>query len=246
MVAPTGLEQPPDGRKAIMLVSAGPRGQRLFGRDGRTRVEPLAVAGSKRRLGLGAGEIRAGLGMLTLLGAVFVGALHAGTGIVNSSDLTGQQLAFAAWGQGQFVAAGLAAPPVSFEFHADTTGCGLRQGRYFPTSHVVQICAFSPETLLHELAHAWAERYLTDEAKKAFMRYRGVEVWNDHSVPWEERGMEHAASVIAWGVEERNVATRSESIDAHALPLPFLPNSDPGELAAAYVVLTGMPVSPSP
>jgi hypothetical protein len=54
--------------------------------------------------------------------------------------------------------------------------------------------------LLHELAHAWDYHMLADEQRRAFMELRGVDTWHSHQVEWHERGAEHAAEIIKWGI----------------------------------------------
>lgn len=54
--------------------------------------------------------------------------------------------------------------------------------------------------MLHELAHVWLFTQVDDELQRRFMEFVGVDVWNDTSVGWHDRGIERAASAIAVGV----------------------------------------------
>lgn len=163
----------------------------------------------------------------------------------NPYDLTDEQLEFVAWGESRFIDAGLVPPRVEFVFHEDTAECRLRRGLYYLSSRTVEICNVNPETLIHEMAHAWVEANLTDAAKADFMQQRQLSVWNDHAVPWEERGTEHAATIVAWGVEDKSrLVTWVEPDGSRILRLLAISHSTPGELAAAYQFLTGVPVHP--
>jgi hypothetical protein len=157
-------------------------------------------------------------------------------------SLTGEQLRLVMWAEGRFDEAGLELPEVRYVFYDNPEPCNWRRGRYHPASGLVEICSFYEDTLIHELAHAWAEANLTVMDKEAFAASRGLANWNDPSSPWNERGTEHAAEVIAWGVEERNRLVPSIGSDpSDAYRLPTIPNSNPRELMAAYEILTGTP-----
>lgn len=62
--------------------------------------------------------------------------------------------------------------------------------------------------------------------RERFLKLRNLAAWNDFGLPWKERGTEHAAEIIAWGLGE---GVRP------LLPLPF----DPEELIEGYTLLTG-------
>jgi hypothetical protein len=97
--------------------------------------------------------------------------------------------------------------------------------------------------MLHELAHAWANLNLSDEAKLAFSSFRNVR-WNDHSDPWRERGTEHAAEMIAWALADERYSIRWEStqdgVSVSDFRLLTIGNSDVEELHDGFVLLTGM------
>lgn len=150
-----------------------------------------------------------------------------------------------AWGRSRFLAAGLVPPRVRFVFHDDTERCRLRRGLFNPDTRTIDICNLNRETLIHELAHAWVDSNVTETARAEFTRHRGLEVWNDHSVPWAGRATEHAAEIVAWGVEEESrLISWIEPDGDHLLRLLTIPDSTPEELAAAFQMLTGIPVHP--
>lgn len=162
--------------------------------------------------------------------------------VEDHSELTAEQLEFVAWGESRFLDAGLVPPQVRFVFHHDTTECRLRRGLYYHSTRTVEICNVNPETLIHEMAHAWVEANLTSTAKRGFMAHRGLSVWADRSVPWIQRANEHAAEIIAWGVEEESrLVTWVQSDGSRIHKLLSIPDSTPTELAVAYELLTGTP-----
>ena len=57
------------------------------------------------------------------------------------------------------------------------------------------------------------------------MEFVGLEVWADTSKPHRTRGIEHAADVVAWGVDGQQYE--------RCQVRPF------GDLATAYEILTG-------
>lgn len=54
-------------------------------------------------------------------------------------------------------------------------------------------------TILHELAHTWMSQNLTEDTRTAYERLTGM-TWASPEDPWEQRAIERAAEVIAWGV----------------------------------------------
>jgi hypothetical protein len=58
-------------------------------------------------------------------------------------------------------------------------------------------------TLLHEIAHIWLVNTLEPDRRVQFIEMRhDVASWVGDDVAWHERGVEHAANVIAWGLLE--------------------------------------------
>lgn len=145
---------------------------------------------------------------------------------------TAEQRELASWAITRFEAAGLELPPVMIRFNAGGNGCDGHLG--YSRDDVVDVCstlvnAMSRRIVLHELAHAWAAVNVTGAARERFLRLRGLDVWNDVAVPWNERGFEHAAEIVGWAIGERILT-------------PTLPNVAPKQLAEAYRELTGDPL----
>jgi hypothetical protein len=153
------------------------------------------------------------------------------TGLVISGG-TAEQRELARWSIERFGAAGLVLPPIEIRFHVGGNGCGGHIG--YSRAGVVDVCstlvnAMSRRIVLHELAHAWAAANVTGIARERFLWLRGLASWNDMSVPWRQRGFEHAAEIVAWAIGERILT-------------PTLPNVEPEQLAEAYRALTGDPL----
>jgi hypothetical protein len=105
------------------------------------------------------------------------------------------------------------------------------------------MCSLDQKTMLHELAHAWANLNLSAEEKAAFSSYRGVR-WNDRSDPWRERGTEHAAEILAWALADERHSIRWVSTEAGVSVSDFrlltIGNSNVEALHHGFVLLTGM------
>ncbi|CAN5817666.1 hypothetical protein BH23ACT5_BH23ACT5_06270 [soil metagenome] len=155
-------------------------------------------------------------------------------------DLSTEQRSLVEWAEGRFALAELALPPILYAFHDTAESCASRRGLFHHASNLVEICGFEADTLIHELAHAWTETTLDDHAKHAFLALRGLETWNAAATPWELRGTEHAAEIIAWGVEERTrLVPSTDPLGCFAPRLLTIRDSSPDELIAGYVALTG-------
>ena len=74
-------------------------------------------------------------------------------------------------------------------FHAEERG-----------HHVVVMCTDAAWTLLHELGHVWSDLYLDGEGRDEWLERRGLDSW--HEGPYDERGTEQAAQVIAFGLHD--------------------------------------------
>jgi hypothetical protein len=57
-------------------------------------------------------------------------------------------------------------------------------------------------TMLHELAHAWANEHMTPEHMESFVASKGLDSWNDPDSAWARRGTEHVAETIAWALSD--------------------------------------------
>lgn len=140
-----------------------------------------------------------------------------------------------AWADGRFAGAGLALPTVDVQVGADRSACGGNtaiavHGLAAPT---IVLCTdptagetVLKRTLLHELAHVWAEATLDEGTRAAFLAIRGLDSWADAD-QWSDRGSEQAAEVITWALMDTE------------LSMLTLEDHDPTSLASAYRVLTG-------
>jgi hypothetical protein len=158
---------------------------------------------------------------------------------------TAEQYEIAEWALDRFHDADLDLPPLTIDFRGpDQAGCGDAPARAHLDHNpvLVAMCWSSPFILLHELAHIWESNHVTDSTRQTFTAMRtDIQAWASLEVPWDHRGREHAANVIAWGLLE----------DPYPVSRTY-PN-DPDSLTAAYNVLTnneplhnGGPPTPQP
>jgi hypothetical protein len=139
------------------------------------------------------------------------------------------------WAATRFESRGLGIPAVDVHFHPDTSGGYGHLGSELGGR--VDVCVeivseVARETLLHEMGHAWIDENVTDSVRDRFLEMRGLRAWNESAVPWDDRGFEHGAEIIAWGLGNRYMA-------------PSIPDRDPARLAAGFELLTATPV-PNP
>lgn len=117
------------------------------------------------------------------------------------------------WTMDRYWEAGLSLPTIRLSFHADSGPCDGARGGHRIEDEVsrVYICVTElgatrelkvKRTLLHEFAHAWDHHSLTDDVRAAFMKLAGLDGWA-FEVPYGERGSEHAAETITWGLLDR-------------------------------------------
>lgn len=145
---------------------------------------------------------------------------------------TQEQRELSEWALGRYEAAGLELPPVIIEF-ADgdhLVGCeGALARTYLNQIPVlIKMCWNDQFTLLHELAHAWEAHNVPTEKHEPFMAMRtDATSWASREVPWPQRGREHAANVVAWGVLE------------DPYPVPRTSPTDPESMRDAFRFLTG-------
>ena len=140
------------------------------------------------------------------------------------------------WALGRYEHAGLAVPPIEVHFHSDTSGCYGHLGSEW--NGRVDICVvivseIARDALLHEIGHAWVQDNVTPQTRERFMRMRGLTVWNDQDVVWDDRGFEHAAETLTWALGHRFLA-------------PGIPDHGPARLTAAFELLTGGLPMPHP
>jgi hypothetical protein len=145
---------------------------------------------------------------------------------------TPQQLELARWGVERFEIVGLTPPSVEIGFHADPSGCAGHLG--YARRAQVDVCttllnAMTRRALLHELSHVWLDQNLTTWLRTRFLDVRGLPSWNASEDPWRVRGCEQAAEIISWAIGERILSAQ-------------IPDNDRGQMAGAYVLLTGQPL----
>jgi hypothetical protein len=137
------------------------------------------------------------------------------------------------WGLERFRDAGLPLPAMAITVHDNDAPCDGNSGLYLPNDPVeVHLCTLGPAdsrtarvTTVHELAHAWAEFQLSTDERAAFLKLRGLDVWYDHRVPPHERGNEHAAEVVSWGLMDEMI------------PIIRIYNAEPADLSIAFDLL---------
>jgi hypothetical protein len=144
---------------------------------------------------------------------------------------TPEQTEMTQWALGRFSAAGLRLPDLAIEFPgADQTLCDGAPARAYlnHTPPTVKVCWDNQLMLLHELAHVWEAQNVAEEHHQPFMEIRDdVRSWASLDHSWEQRGREHAANVIAWGLLE----------DPYPISRTY-PN-DPDSMIEAFRLLTG-------
>ena len=159
-----------------------------------------------------------------------------GDRLFNNTD-NDQPVEVIEWAMGRFEAAGLDLPSLDFHFYPYEPTLEACQGhggyhRVRGDRHQLDICAVGlrsrRQLTLHELAHAWAYRQLDEADRRAFVEHRHLDGWADGHLEWEDRGTEHAAEVIAWGLNARCSATN------------MLVGESDGSLADAFKHLTGL------
>ena len=140
------------------------------------------------------------------------------------------------WAVDRFTSSGLALPALNVEF-AGSGDCGGNtavaiHGGPIPRIKVCSKLSAAPEivlkrTLLHEIGHIWAAESLDEATRDSFLELRGLESWADKGTPWQDRGSEQAAEIMAWAL-----------MDGELL-LATLSDHDPVGLAVGFTVLTG-------
>ena len=150
---------------------------------------------------------------------------------INIVVATDDQAEIAAWALGRYETAGLELPPLTIRFSDPTpTGCDRAAARvHLDESPIrIEICWSNPFILLHELAHIWEARNVPEAKHATFIATRiDVESWASLDVPWNQRGREHAANVIAWDLLEE------------PFPISRTYPNNPDQLRDAYHYLTG-------
>ena len=149
---------------------------------------------------------------------------------VEVTGATPEQLAMARWAIGRFEIAGLEPPAVEIDFHADASGCDGHFG--YAKSGQVDVCTvlvneMARRNLLHEMSHVWIDQNVSRSARERFLEFRGLRSWNASVDPWEERGYEQGAEIMAWALGDRILTAQ-------------VPDNDPMQLGAGFEILTGV------
>jgi hypothetical protein len=175
-----------------------------------------------------------GISIAAALGWCWLRSAHVTDAVAIRSNVevtgaTPEQLALARWAVGRFETAGLKPPVVEIAFHGDALGCEGHMG--WAQSGRVDVCTvlaneMSRRNLLHEMSHIWLNRNLGIGTRNAFLRERGLSSWNSSRDPWELRGYEQGAEIMAWALGDRILS-------------PQIPDNEPKRLAAAYELMTG-------
>ena len=129
--------------------------------------------------------------------AVVVG----GARIYADSD---DQLREALWALGRYAEAGLDLPTLTIRLHDSNDPCGGHAGvrRVEDDTDIIDICTEASWTILHELAHVWASKNLTDADRDAFVALQGLDTWSGSEIPWQDRGTEQAADLVALALSD--------------------------------------------
>ena len=140
------------------------------------------------------------------------------------------------WAFEQFEAAGLELGSVHVAFFEGPKHCRGGAGLHFFTRTTPTVVVCNPNasqrhrTLLHELAHVWVGRSLSAGVRTLFLDARGLTTWCGSDVLWGERGTEHAAEIVAWGLSDH---------PCWEVPRAEIGDRDMDVLAAQFVLLTG-------
>lgn len=73
--------------------------------------------------------------------------------------------------------------------------------------------------VLHEFSHVWLDQHLDATTRRYFLDTIGLETWNSHEYPWDERGFEWAACIVAWGLNDTSL--RMFELDEPPMELRF-------------------------
>lgn len=128
--------------------------------------------------------------------------LPTGNSQTQSAPLTAAQQEFVDDALARFAGQGLDLPETNFVFHENLLPCHGHKGLYRASTRTLEMCSMDSVTMLHELAHAWANENLSEEFKAEFVESRDLDSWNDHDHPWDRRGTEHVAETLAWALSE--------------------------------------------
>ena len=137
------------------------------------------------------------------------------------------------WAVDRYRQAGLTVPGADVYFHSGLDACRGYVGLHTVQSgrHRIDLCDPGQRSreriILHEFAHAWVGENLTSDDREAFLALRGLETWHGPDTDWSQRGTEHAAEIMFWGLSDECRTPGRIGTD------------DPSTLAASFEFLTG-------
>ena len=135
----------------------------------------------------------------------------------------------ARWAAWRFEIAELEVPEVEVHFHQDLSSCGGHLG--YAKGGRIDLCMSEVDpparrALLHEMGHIWLDENVTPLARPLFLGLRDLPSWNSLNDPWNLRGYEQGAEVMAWALGEGIIT-------------PSIPDNEAEKLELAYRALTG-------
>lgn len=132
---------------------------------------------------------------------------------------THRLVAVVEWALGRFEAAGLATPRIESVTFEPSRQCADRSGRlvHVDGSSELFLCLLERDlcsgrdrcdraalnvrlAVLHELGHAWLLDHVDGSVQAELLEVTGTATWDDRDTPWQRRGSEYAAEVLAWGL----------------------------------------------
>ena len=115
----------------------------------------------------------------------------------------------------RFDGVGLTLPDLRIYYHSDPSGCpgACALFNLDGSGTRVDLCTQVTYTLLHELAHAWEHHTMSDATRQAYLEHTGLPTWADPDVDWDDRGIESAATTIAWGLLETPITNPAAFVD---------------------------------
>ena len=115
----------------------------------------------------------------------------------------------------RFDSVGLKLPELRIYYHSDPSGCPGASALFNldGSGTRVDLCTRVTYTLLHELAHAWEYHTMSDATRQAYLDYTGLATWADPEIEWADRGIESAATTIAWGLLEIPITNPAAFVD---------------------------------
>lgn len=155
----------------------------------------------------------------------------------DAPQLEGDEL-LAWWAYEQFAAAGLSLVDLELRFSDDKDHCDDNLGvhQIIKGVHVIDVCdphrPRRKHTLLHELAHVWISENIDQATRDEFMELRELTVWNSVDTPWSDRGTEHAAEILSWGIGDH--------------PCWFRPSLNPGDDDTALTLALAVLIDTTP